>query len=74
MLNKFNWTTLGKIQVPVLLLYGGADLAAPAALGRMVAKHLPNREMIVVPESGHSIYWEQPETFNKAALDFFGKR
>ena len=73
LLNKFNWTTLGNMRVPTLLLYGGADLAAPAALGRMVAKHLPNREIIVVPESGHSIYWEQPETFNKAVLEFFGK-
>lgn len=74
LLNKFNWTTLGKMRVPTLLLYGGADLAAPAALGRLVAKHLPDREMIVVPESGHSIYWEQPETFNRAVLEFFGKR
>ena len=74
LLNKFNWTTLGKMRVPTLLLYGGADLAAPAALGRLVAKQLPDREMIVVPESGHSIYWEQPETFNRAVLEFFGKR
>ena len=73
LLNAFNWTTLGQMKTPTLLLYGGADLAAPPTLGRMVARHLPNREMVVVPEAGHSIYWEQPETFNRTVLDFLGK-
>ncbi len=74
LLNTFTWAKLEQMRVPALLLYGGADLAAPAALGRLVANHLPNREMIVVPESGHSIYWEQPREFNRAALEFLGKR
>jgi pimeloyl-ACP methyl ester carboxylesterase len=26
-----------------------------------------------MPESGHSTYWEQPELFNRAVLDFIGK-
>jgi len=29
--------------------------------------------MVVVPESGHSAYWEQPEIFNRAVLDFIAK-
>jgi hypothetical protein len=73
LLNEFNWTTLGQMKTPTLLLYGGADLAAPPTLGRMVARHLPNRDMVVVPEAGHSIYWEQPDTFNRTVLDFLGK-
>jgi len=73
LLNAFNWITLGAMKTPTLLLYGGADLAAPPTLGRMVARHLPNREMVVVPEAGHSIYWEQPDTFNRTVLDFLGK-
>ncbi len=73
LLNPFNWTTLGQMKVPTLLVYGGADLAAPATIGRIVARHLPNRELVVVPEAGHSIYWEQPETFNRTVLEFLGK-
>ena len=42
-------------------------------LGRRVARHLPNREMVVVPEAGHSIYREQPYTFNRTVLEFLGK-
>jgi pimeloyl-ACP methyl ester carboxylesterase len=26
----------------------------------------------VIPECGHSAYWEQPELFNRAVLDFIG--
>ena len=73
LLNAFNWSTLSRMKTPTLLLYGGADLAAPPTLGRMVARHLPNRELVVVPEAGHSIYWEQPETFNRTVLDFLSK-
>jgi pimeloyl-ACP methyl ester carboxylesterase len=39
----------------------------------MVARHLPDRELVVVPEAGHSIYWEQPEVFNRTVLEFLGK-
>jgi pimeloyl-ACP methyl ester carboxylesterase len=27
----------------------------------------------VVTEAGHSAYWEQPEQFNRAVLDFLRK-
>jgi pimeloyl-ACP methyl ester carboxylesterase len=27
----------------------------------------------VVPECGHSAFWEQPEIFNRAVLDFISK-
>ena len=70
LLNQFNWSTLAQMKTPTLLLYGGADLAAPATIGRIVARHLTNRELVVVPEAGHSIYWEQPEVFNKLVLGF----
>ena len=27
----------------------------------------------IVPEAGHSIYWEQPETFNRTVLEFLSR-
>jgi len=30
--------------------------------------------MLIVPEVGHSAYWEQPEVFNRAVLEFIGQR
>jgi pimeloyl-ACP methyl ester carboxylesterase len=29
---------------------------------------------VVIPECGHSAFWEQPEAFNQAVLDFIGKQ
>jgi pimeloyl-ACP methyl ester carboxylesterase len=36
----------------------------------MVAAQIPNSEVVIVGEAGHSSYWEQPEEFNRAVLDF----
>jgi pimeloyl-ACP methyl ester carboxylesterase len=40
---------------------------------RMIARHIPNSELVIVAESGHSPYWEQPEFFNRTVLDFIGR-
>jgi pimeloyl-ACP methyl ester carboxylesterase len=39
----------------------------------MIARHVPNHELVIVPECGHAIYWEQPEIFNRTVLDFIGR-
>jgi pimeloyl-ACP methyl ester carboxylesterase len=28
---------------------------------------------VVAPESGHSVYWEEPDVFNRAVLTFIAK-
>jgi hypothetical protein len=37
---------------------------------RQWSAHLPNGEWASVPDSGHSIAWEQPELFNRNVLSF----
>lgn len=71
--NRITFATLEKVQVPTLLIAGDADLWQPPAMTRMLARHLPNSELLVVPEAGHSIYWERPNLFNSAVLDFIGR-
>jgi pimeloyl-ACP methyl ester carboxylesterase len=39
----------------------------------MIARHIPNNEVAIVAESGHSPYWEQPEFFNRTVLEFIGR-
>jgi pimeloyl-ACP methyl ester carboxylesterase len=39
----------------------------------MIAARIANSELVVVSESGHSVYWEQPEAFNRAILDFVAR-
>jgi len=64
---------LEQLKVPVLLISGAADLLTPPSISRMLQAKIPNSELVVAPESGHSVYWEQPEVFNKAVLDFIGR-
>jgi 2-succinyl-6-hydroxy-2,4-cyclohexadiene-1-carboxylate synthase len=45
-------------------------MTAPPPLMRMFATRIRNAEFVVVPNVGHSAYWEDPESFNRALLDF----
>ncbi|MFC1815218.1 alpha/beta fold hydrolase [Thermodesulfobacteriota bacterium] len=64
---------LETLKVPTLLMTGTADLSTPASVTRMIARHVPDNEVAIVAESGHSPYWEQPEFFNHTVLDFIGR-
>ena len=71
--NAVTLAALERMTVPTLVVAGDADLWWPPAAMRNVARHLPNRETLIVPEAGHSIYWERPDVFNRAVLDFVGR-
>ena len=68
--NRIMTSVLENIKVPVLLITGDADLLAPPPLLRFVAARMKNSESVIIPEAGHSAYWEQPEIFNRAVLEF----
>lgn len=71
--NTITLAALRTVRVPTLLITGDADLFTPPAVLRIHAEHLPDNEALVIPESGHSVYWEQPDAFNAAALAFIAK-
>ena len=64
---------LETIHAPTLLLTGDADLYAPPPILPLFAERIKGSETLVIPEAGHSAYWEQPELFNRAVLKFLGK-
>jgi pimeloyl-ACP methyl ester carboxylesterase len=71
--NAITAEKLNSIRIPTLLMTGDADLYTPPALLRMVAEQIPGSEVVIVPDTGHAIYWERPEVFNRAVLGFIGK-
>jgi pimeloyl-ACP methyl ester carboxylesterase len=71
--NKLTFAMLETIKTPTLLLTGGGDLSAPPSLVRLFAAKSKRPDPVIVPESGHSSYWEQPEIFNRAVLEFIRK-
>jgi pimeloyl-ACP methyl ester carboxylesterase len=73
MRNRVTFASLETIKTPTLLLTGDADLYAPPTVLRLFAARIKGAESLIVPEAGHSAYWEQPEIFNRAVLDFIRK-
>jgi pimeloyl-ACP methyl ester carboxylesterase len=71
--NKISWASFASIKVPTLVIGGDADLAVPPPMLRLYASHIPGAEVVSAPEAGHSLYWERPDIFNHALLDFFAK-
>src|SRR5919106_3118225 len=71
--NRITFAALETIKTPTLLITGDADLYTPPPVLRLFAARFPNCESVVIPECGHSAFWEQPEIFNRAVLDFISK-
>ncbi len=71
--NRITFAVLETIKAPTLLLTGDADLYAPPPVLQLFAARIKGSEISIVPEAGHSTYWEQPELFNRAVLNFLGK-
>ncbi|HLK84400.1 MAG TPA: alpha/beta hydrolase [Xanthobacteraceae bacterium] len=71
--NRITEAMLANLNVPTLVICGAADLATPPSIARMIAARIPHAELVVAPEAGHSVYWEEPELFNRAVLTFIAK-
>lgn len=67
------WEKLAAFKVPTLLMTGDADLYTPPSVLRMFTARMKQAESAIIPESGHSSYWENPEAFNKRVLEFIKK-
>ena len=56
---------LGALTMPVIFLAGAEDAIIPAELIERAAEMVPGAQYFQVPEAGHSVYWEQPDDFNR---------
>lgn len=70
MRHKPTWAKVEAIRKPTLLATGDSDLYVPPSLLRMQARHMPHAELHIIPEAGHSPYWERPDLFNAVLLGF----
>ena len=70
--NEITQARLKELKLPVLLIAGAADMSTPPSMSRMIAAEIAGSRVALIPESGHSTYWEQPELFNRAVLDHVG--
>jgi pimeloyl-ACP methyl ester carboxylesterase len=73
LVNVVSPAKLETLRVRTLLMTGAADMFTSPSIMRMIARHVPDNEVVIAPECGHSIYWEQPEFFNRTVLGFIGR-
>jgi non-heme chloroperoxidase len=61
---------LPNITVPTLLLYGAKNQTLPTGVGRWMKTQIPKSELVEFPNSGHMLFMEEPDLFNRSLLDF----
>ncbi len=61
---------LPTVDIPVLLIWGGKDRIMPPRIGKQYLRLLPQAEMLIVPDAGHSPHLERPNAFAGALHQF----
>lgn len=61
---------LPKIDVPTLVIGCEQDHITPLEEQRFLAEHMPNAELVILPETGHAAFYERPYVFTAIVLGF----
>lgn len=71
--NEVTPERIAQIETPTLLFTGDADLYMPPSRLWAYAGYWSQPEIVLFEEAGHSVYWEQPDGFNRVLLEFIQK-
>ena len=64
---------LARLAVPTLFITGDEDVVFPPMLAPALAALMPNARVEQVAASGHSVYFERADIFNRLVDEFFAK-
>ena len=62
-----------RLKMPTLVLQGDRDYVVPQVVGEELAKHLPNAELVILEDCGHSPFIDCLAVFTKQVTDWLGK-
>jgi pimeloyl-ACP methyl ester carboxylesterase len=63
-------TALSEIDVPTLITFGARDLVCSTRFAGPINSGIAGSELVVFDHLSHAGLHEDPETFNRATLDF----
>ena len=63
-------TALTALGIPILFLVGAEDAITPPDIIRLAHEQVPGSGYEVIPQAGHSAYFERAEQFNAAVERF----
>jgi proline iminopeptidase len=61
------------VQCPTLVTVGRTDWVTPVSSAETIASLIPNSELVIFENSGHSPQHEEFELFQKTMRDFLAK-
>src|SRR5436309_15851370 len=61
---------LGEIDVPALITFGARDVVCSTRFAQPLKNGIAGSELVVFDQLSHAGLHEDPETFNRATLDF----
>jgi proline iminopeptidase len=67
------YSKLKTVDTPFLLIVGEEDIVCQVGRVQALAQELPQSELILVPGSGHSVYFEHADVFNRTVDEFLSR-
>ena len=64
------FSDLGKICVPTLILHGIHDKVCLFPLAEVMKRGIKNSKLVPFEDSGHGLFWEEHDKFNKELIQF----
>ena len=61
---------LGQVQAKTLIIWGELDSITPLRMGHELVDLIPDAQLVVLPNCGHSPMWEDCDDFNELVLKF----
>jgi pimeloyl-ACP methyl ester carboxylesterase len=52
---------ISSLQVPTLIIAGEMDRSTPVESARWLSENIPGARLVVIPQTGHFMFMEQPE-------------
>lgn len=63
---------LSRISCPVVVVTGAEDTLIPPKNARVIARHIPNAKLQVLPETGHALFAEDKDLVRRMIVDVEG--
>jgi pimeloyl-ACP methyl ester carboxylesterase len=61
---------MAKITIPTAILHGTTDKICPFPFGEILHKNIKGSQLIPFEKSGHGLFYDEHERFNKTIMDF----
>ena len=61
---------LSSIKIPTLLIWGDNDSFVPVSIGKEIARKIKHAKLVIIPDTGHKLPYEEPMKFVRAIMSF----